>query len=249
MVYDHIMSLAGLILTALGTLAAIVQTYYARVQVLRDRATQEMYGHRTRHGRGLHRQWLGINIIGTCLALCVLSVGIFLIVNSTGSPTVPHPNQTQAQSTVRATPSQENGQPISTPSTVGTSTWSRQWGPRDLLFSNGVYSDLDSVPPNVNADNIGIGFTVYSNQFQFNEMVSWTRNGTGTATPAACDNLLATQGVQSLKPVVKNTYCVKTNQGNIAIIVVKRIDVDPNASPIDNMSDVLVRATIWTNNS
>ena len=118
-----------------------------------------------------------------------------------------------------------------------------------MLFSNGVYSDLDSVPPNVNADNIGIGFTVYSNQFQFNEMVSWTRNGTGTATPAACDNLLATQGVQSLKPVVKNTYCVKTNQGNIAIIVVKRIDVDPNASPIDNMSDVLVRATIWTNNS
>jgi hypothetical protein len=86
---------------------------------------------------------------------------------------------------------------------------------------------------------------VYGNEFQFATMVSWTANAGGAATPMACFNLIRTEGVTSLKPVANATYCVQTSQGNIAIVVVKRIDLDSS----NNITDVLVQATIWTNGS
>jgi hypothetical protein len=84
-----------------------------------------------------------------------------------------------------------------------------------------------------------------SNQYQdTNGIVSWTGNGSGAPSAAACADLISTQGVSAAKPAAGSTYCAKTEQGNIAIIVVKRIDVDSS----DTMIDTRVQATIWSNN-
>ena len=245
------MALVGLILSALGTLATIIGTYYTRAQFQRDRETQTNRGEARYDRESHHHRWIQINIIGTCLALCVLAVGIFLIVESNSSPKPLYPQTAQSANAEKSAPSDTSIPPVSpspaqsTSTSTSTSTWSKQWGPKDLLLTSGVYSDLDSVPPNVNADNIGPGFTVYGNQFQYNTMVSWAGSGSGTATPAACADLIATQGVESLKPVMGSTYCVKTNAGNTAIIVVKRIDLDSG----NNVTDALVQATIWSSSN
>jgi hypothetical protein len=75
---------------------------------------------------------------------------------------------------------------------------------------------------------------LYGNQYaDGNGIVRWTANGEATA--AACANLISTQGVTAVKPVQGGTFCAKTSQGNIAILVVQRIDVDSS----DNMTATL----------
>jgi hypothetical protein len=124
-------------------------------------------------------------------------------------------------------------------------TWSRQWGPKDLLLTDGVYANLDLVPPNVNANGAGGTFMLYGNQLQGADIVPWTGNGSGTPTAAACANLVAALGVETIKPVLHSTYCAKDSAGNMAILVVEKIDLDSDGS----MTDVRVQATIWSSSN
>jgi hypothetical protein len=82
---------------------------------------------------------------------------------------------------------------------------------------------------------------LYDNQYiDGNGIALWT--GSGEATAAACANLIGTQGVSEIKPVRGGTFCAKTNQGNIAILVVQRIDVDSS----DYLTATLAQVTVWS---
>lgn len=111
------------------------------------------------------------------------------------------------------------------------------------MFTAGEDVDLDQVPPNVN----GVGpLTLNSNQYQDSAfMASWTGNWQGTASAAACAELISTEGVSTVRPVTGDTYCAKSSQGNIAIFVVERINVDSTGA----MTSTLVEATVWTMSS
>jgi hypothetical protein len=152
-----------------------------------------------------------------------------------------------------ATAAPPSSLPIISPNDQSTSpspapgTWSRQWGPKDLLLTNAVYANLDSVPPNVNANNAGGTFLLYNNQLQGADIVPWTGNGSGTPTAAACANLVAPLGMETIKPVLHSTYCVKDSAGNMAILVVEEIDLDPDS--YGNMTHVRVQATIWSSSN
>ena len=132
-----------------------------------------------------------------------------------------------------------------TPNPPPSANWSEQFGPKPLLISDGDIVDLDQVPPNVNAGGAVI-FQFSNNQlFAYNGLVKWTGTGTGTASAAACSDLINEQGVQYAKPVIHDTYCAKTDKGNIAILTVQRIDVDSTG----HMTSVLVQTTVWTSSN
>jgi hypothetical protein len=129
-----------------------------------------------------------------------------------------------------------------TPNPPPSINWSEQFGPKPLLFTNGDSVNLDQVPPDVNGGSGNFQFT--NNQlYDYNNLVKWT--GTGTASAAACSDLINEQGVQYAKPVMRDTYCAKTDQGNIAILTIQRIDVDSTG----DMTSVLVQTTVWTGSS
>jgi hypothetical protein len=228
------MGWTGLILTALGTIATIVGSYYtyATYQQGRDtRASADASRHSYRPAR--RSRWVQINAVITFVALCVLAVGIFLIAQSGGQPTQsagPNPPGPATSSPSNSIPATD-------------SSWSRQWGPGTLLFTVEIAADLDSVPPNVTGQSANDSLTLLSNLYQdTNGIVSWTGNRSGTATAVACANLISTQGTSSVKPTSGSTYCAKTPQGNIAIITVQRIQTDNS----DTMTATTVRATAWT---
>ncbi|MGD0244602.1 MAG: hypothetical protein ABSB59_30345 [Streptosporangiaceae bacterium] len=73
------------------------------------------------------------------------------------------------------------------------------------------------------------------------QLVAWTSASRPTA--AECANLISTQGVAELKPVNGEVICAGTGQGNIAVLVVERVDVDSD----DYLTAVLAQATVWAN--
>jgi hypothetical protein len=106
-----------------------------------------------------------------------------------------------------------------------------------------VNVDLDSVPPNVNGvSGVATDTSLYNDALQNNGsgIAPWT--GTTKPTASACAELISTQGVGSVKPVLGHVICLKTGQGNIAILVVKHIDLNSN----DDIDDVTVQATVWS---
>ena len=123
--------------------------------------------------------------------------------------------------------------------------WNKQWGPGTLLFSDNVYDDLDSVPPDVtgNSNSSNTSVLLYSGQFvsSNNEIVSWTGNESGSPTAAACAALISTHGVGAVNVVTGHTYCYKTGGGNIAAIVPTGETVKEGGS----VSNVLARVTVW----
>jgi hypothetical protein len=136
-------------------------------------------------------------------------------------------------------------QPTSHPFSItptGSGQWPyRQWGPNTVLMSNLTNVDLDSVPPNVNGVSGSVTDTILQNDALQNTgggIAPWT--GATAPTAAACAELISTQGVSSVKPVPGHVICLKTGQGNIAILAVKHVDVDSN----DDITDITVQATI-----
>jgi hypothetical protein len=127
--------------------------------------------------------------------------------------------------------------------------WNKQWGPGTLLLSDNVYDDLDSVPPDVtgNSNSSNSSVLLYSGQLVSgsNEIVSWTGKESGSPTAAACAALISTQGIGAVNVVTGNTYCYKTGDGNIAVIVPTRETVKEDGS----VSNVLIQATVWKSSS
>ena len=73
-----------------------------------------------------------------------------------------------------------------------------------------------------------------------NEIVSWTGKESGSPTAAACAALISTQGIGAVNVVTGHTYCYKTGDGNIAVIVPTRETVKEDGS----VSNVLARVTV-----
>ena len=116
-----------------------------------------------------------------------------------------------------------------------------------MRISDNIYVNLDLVPPDVSGDSSGTNVVLYGNQLQSNDnngfkVVSWTENKNGTANAAACFDLIQTQALSSVKVVAGDTYCYKTNQGNIAIMKALQAPVDNSG----NINSALVQATIWS---
>ena len=236
------MALIGLIFTVLGGLAGSGSLWYAYTADSRAKRLEEQQtGHITRRRpqvRGLSR-WSRINILVSVTAVGIFAIGIFLIIQSGSSPLPRPPAAGPTASTSINSPKPSNTDTQSTSSS--SATWSDQFGPKPLLITDGSLVNLDQVPPNVNADGAVI-FQFSNNQlFDYDDLVKWTGTGTGTANAAACSDLINEQGVQYAKPVVNDTYCAKTDQGNIAILTVQRINVDGTG----NMTSVLVQTTVW----
>lgn len=173
------MGWVGLLLTALGTIATIVGSYYTYAGYQRDRGRRTLtgvpgydYSPSRRRSR-----WVQVNGVITFLALCILAIGIFLITQSGGQPG----QSAGGGHSGPATPSQSAT--ASPPVSPSSGTWSRQWGPGTLLFTDEVGDDLDSVPPNVTGQSTNDSLTLLSNLYQDTSgIVSWSGNGTGTAT-------------------------------------------------------------------
>lgn len=235
------MTLIGLIFTVLGGLAGCGSFWYAYTADNRARREERRRTGRISHSQAQkHRlsSWHWINIVVSVAAICIFALGIFLITRPSGSSLPPVAGSTASSSISSATPSHT----VTQPSSSLSSGWSEQFGPKPLLFTNGDSVNLDQVPPDVNGGSGNFQFT--NNQlYDYNNLVKWT--GTGTASAAACSDLINEQGVQYAKPVMRDTYCAKTDQGNIAILTVQRIDVDSTG----NMTSVLVQTTVWTGSS
>ena len=106
--------------------------------------------------------------------------------------------------------------------------------------------DLDSVPPNVDGVSGSATDTILQNdalQGTAGGVAAWA--GTKAPTPAACAELISTQGVGSVKPIPGHVICLKTGQANIAILEVRHVDLNSN----DDITDVTVQATVWTKSS
>ena len=130
------------------------------------------------------------------------------------------------------------------PSGSSLSQWPhKQWGPGTLLITSNN-TDLDSVPPNVNSDGASADMSISADGQGLgdsSELVAWTSASTPTA--AECANLISTQGVAELKPAKGEVICAGTGQGNIAVLVMERVDVDSS----DDLTAVLAQVTVWSN--
>ena len=124
-------------------------------------------------------------------------------VKGSSSPRPPIAGPTASPSTSPTKPSSTDTRP--TRSSPPSSGWSKQFGPKLLKMTDGGNVDLDLVPPNVNADGSVI-FQLTGNQFyDFDDLVKWTGTEPGTASAAACSDLINEQGTQDV-PVVRATY-------------------------------------------
>ena len=199
------------------------------------------------HPRGVDEMpdrewWRNPVIIVPSVATIVAAVigGIFAGLSSKDNGSTPHGSPVQSPS-ISSTAARQTGE-ATAPSSFGA--WSKQWGPGAVLLSDGRNVDLDSVPPNDSSDGVSASMYLYGNQYRDgNGIALWT--GNGGATAAACASLIRTQGVSGVKPVRGGTFCAKTNQGNIAILIVQRIDIDSN----DYMTATLDQVTVWSSSS
>jgi hypothetical protein len=128
--------------------------------------------------------------------------------------------------------------PISSPPPAPSQGFTRQWGPGTLLITTHP-ADLDTVPPNVNSTDQDILIGINSELHDDSNLAQWT--STGEPSAASCANLISTQGVQDIKLVKGNVICAATDQGNIAVLTIERVDLDSLGYP----DDTLVEATIW----
>ena len=130
------------------------------------------------------------------------------------------------------------------PSGSSLSQWPhKQWGPGTLLITSSN-TDLDSVPPNVNSDGASADISVSPDGqglYDASDLVAWTAASSPTASE--CANLISTQGVAELKPVKREVMCAASGQGNIAVLVMERVDLDSS----DDLTDVLAKVTVWSN--
>lgn len=176
--------------------------------------------------------WTVIGVIATIVGVIVALIPHYGSGSpgATGSPGTPTPTIQPTSHSFTKVP-------------TGSGQWpDRQWGPNTVLMSNLVNVDLDSVPPNVNGVSGSATDTILQNDALQNTaggIAPWT--GAMTPTAAACAGLISTQGVSSVKPVPGRVICLKTGQGNIAILAVKNVDLDSN----DDITDVTVQATVW----
>ena len=183
------MGWTGLILTALGTIATIVGSYYTYAAYQRDRSKQTRDAAGQKPGYQLNASRFRWVWIITIVSFCIFAVGVFLIIQS-GGPTKPSAGPSHSES---AAPSRSNSSSV--PGSSPSSAWTKQWGPGTLLFTVQVGPDLDSVPPNTTGSP-NQSFVLLSNQYQdTNGIVSWTGNGSGAPSAASCANLISTQGV------------------------------------------------------
>ena len=129
------------------------------------------------------------------------------------------------------------------PSGSSLSQWShKQWGTGTLLVT-GNNADLDSVPPNVHSDGSSADISIPDGQglYDSSDLVAWTAASSPTA--AECANLISTQGVAELKPVKGEVICAATGQGNIAVLMMERVNLDSS----DDLTAVLAKVTVWSN--
>jgi hypothetical protein len=176
--------------------------------------------------------WTVIGVIAT-----IIGVVVALIPHLQSGPPSKAQSSTKPTQTLRPT----SNASATTPTSSGR--WTRQWGPAAVLMSNLINVDLDSVPPNVNGVSGSATDTSLFNDALENNgggIAPWT--GTSIPTASACAELISTQGVGSVKPIPGHVICLKTGQGNIAILVVKHVDLDSN----DDITDVTVQATVWS---
>lgn len=177
--------------------------------------------------------WTVIGVIAT-----IIGVAVALIPHFESGP----PGTAQGSATPSPTLRSTSNPSASTSTSSGQ--WpDRQWGPGTVLMSDLNNVDLDSVPPNVNGiSGVATDTSLYNNVLQGNGegIAPWT--GTKMPTASACAALISTQGVGGVKPVPGHVICLKTGQGNIAILVVKHVDLDSN----DDITDVTVQATVWS---
>ena len=114
----------------------------------------------------------------------------------------------------------------------------KRWSGR-LLFSDGNVQ-LDSIPPNVNTNSGSPDLTLVENKIQpYSAVAVW--NDKGSPTARACATLIITEGASSITPRPSQNICVKTAQGNIAIITVKQINTAGGT-----VTSILVHTTVWS---
>lgn len=180
-------------------------------------------------------------LTGGLATIVAAIIGISVTHSSTGSVSNPRPSESAPVSP---------GSPL-----AGTSytpppspTPEKQWGPGTIRITASVSADLDSVPPNtgnnVTGDDIYLDYNALPLGYRIisktNEAL-WTSPGTPDAHD--CANLISTQGIGFTTPLtVKqgSIVCVKTDQGNIAILTVQRL-VPSSSDPAD-----VLEATVWT---
>ena len=190
------------------------------------------------------KRYLGIPLeVWTVIGVIATVVGVIAAL-------VPHHGSGSSGATGGSTAPTSTVKPTIHPSTItptGSGQWpDRQWGPGTVLMNDLVNVDLDSVPPNVNGVSGSATDTILQNdalQDTAGGIAPWT--GTSAPTAAACAALISTQGVGSVKPVPEHAICLKTGQGNIAILMVKHVDLDSS----DDITDVTVQATVWSRSS
>ena len=240
--YTLLMGWVGLIVAILGAFFGAVSAYYDHVDHRRARADHRPDRDAGPHqglGRSRRRPWRYV----TVAAVCVVLLGIAIAV-------LPHGSRPNPALQPSFSPSPLQSSSASTrPSPSASAVWNKQWGPGTLLFSDNVYDDLDLVPPDVtgNSNSSNASVLLYSGQFvsSSNEIVSWTGKESGSPTAAACAALISTQGIGAVNVVTGHTYCYKTGDGNIAVIVPTRETVKEDGS----VSNVLIQATVWKSSS
>jgi hypothetical protein len=127
-------------------------------------------------------------------------------------------------------------------SSASPNEWPNKRWTGELLLSgnsNGG-ADLSSVPPNVNSNsgNEDVSF-IEGAIYGSSPIAAW--NGKGSPTARVCATLVNTEGVNSIIPKPGHAICVKTAQGDIAILVVKKNNVDKSGTATSS----LVQATVW----
>ncbi len=188
------------------------------------------------------KKYLGLTaeawgVVGAIAAVTGVLIALLPHFGSSGGPPGPRNSPSASAPASGIQPS-----PVSSTSSVPAQDFSRQWGPGTLLIT-GSNTDLDSVPPNVNSNGASadMSISVDGQLADSSHLVAWT--SASRPTPTECANLISTQGVGELKPVKGEMICAGTGEGNIAVLVVERADLDSS----DNLTDVLAQATVWSN--
>jgi hypothetical protein len=187
------------------------------------------------------KKYLGLPVEGwTVIGVIATIVGVVVAIIQFQGPGRSAAGTQPTAGTQQSTPASSPTAPPTSPSQGG---WShRQWGPGSLLLTALKNVDMDSVPPNVNdPSGLSTDVSLYDNQLQAGGQIApWT--GTGAPTAAGCAEMISTHGVEGVKPEQGHVICLKTGEGNIAILTVQQVETDDS----DSMTAVTIRATVWS---
>ncbi len=175
----------------------------------------------------IRRAWVALGIFAAVLVVTAVLIQTHVINWSNSHTRASSSSNPYATSSIPASP---NKWPY------------RRWSGELLLSgeSSGG-ADLSSVPPNVNSNSGEEDVFFIDNELSgTGPIASW--GGKEPPTASACALLVSTEGVGKITPQPGHSICVKTTQGDIAILVVKKNYADSSGAT----RATLVQATVWS---